>query len=430
MNFKETLDYLSGREEFGVNLGLSRVRETLRALGDPQDSFGSVVVAGTNGKGSSVAMLDSILSRSRLKIGMYTSPHLLSYTERIRIDGVDAGEEEFADSVSRVAEVAAEGSTVFEILTAAAFVRFAEAKVDIALLEVGLGGKLDATNVVDPIASAITNVSLDHTEVLGRTVRDIAGEKAGVIRKGRPLVTAVTCRDSADVISDVSGAAGAPVVLVRGPQDADLQIDCADVVRFTHEKSSHVSITTGRREYPDLGLPLRGGHQARNLAVAVGLLERLEKHTGEIPLNDIASGLKETRWPGRSHIFSRSPMIILDGAHNPAGALALRRTLESISSPRPMKLVLGAGRKKDVRGILSHLAPVSDLVIATRSTHSNAASPEVISKEAARLGKQAIVTGSLAAAVNVALHGGRHQTVVVTGSLFAVADAIKALRVL
>ena len=404
MNYSEAIEYIEGRQKFGVNLGLSRIKALLAHLGDPQKKFKSVVVGGTNGKGSVVAILGALINDSSMKSGIYTSPHLLEYTERIRLNEADVGRETLAKAISRVRRVLDENfpdvgePTVFEVLTAAAFLIFAESGVELAVLEVGLGGRLDATNVVDPLVTAITNVELDHTEVLGKDLRSIALEKAGIIKIGTPLVTGIRQQKILDLVKKIAAEKDAPVFVVN------------DLMR--NVKS-------------DLKIPLYGRHQLMNLAIALGILELIPVKLSQDQINE---RVFKVRWPGRLQIINKKPLIVLDGAHNPSAAVVLQDALKELQAKRPMRLILGIGDYKDIPGIVLNLVPGFDSVICTRSYHPRAARPEEICKHVSKMGMPSSCVDPVGRALDEVLEKGEKQTVVVAGSLFAVADAMAHLK--
>jgi len=404
VNYSEAIEYIEGRQKFGVNLGLSRIKALLAHLGDPQKKFKSVVVGGTNGKGSVVAILGALINDSSMKSGIYTSPHLLEYTERIRLNEADVGRETLAKAISRVRRVLDENfpdvgePTVFEVLTAAAFLIFAESGVELAVLEVGLGGRLDATNVVDPLVTAITNVELDHTEVLGKDLRSIALEKAGIIKIGTPLVTGIRQQKILDLVKKIAAEKDAPVFVVN------------DLMR--NVKS-------------DLKIPLYGRHQLMNLAIALGILELIPVKLSQDQINE---RVFKVRWPGRLQIINKKPLIVLDGAHNPSAAVVLQDALKELQAKRPMRLILGIGDYKDIPGIVLNLVPGFDSVICTRSYHPRAARPEEICKHVSKMGMPSSCVDPVGRALDEVLEKGEKQTVVVAGSLFAVADAMAHLK--
>lgn len=401
MNYREAIEYIERREKFGVNLGLLRVEAILSQLGDPHKKYDCIHVAGTNGKGSAVAMLSAILTNAGLRVGAYTSPHLLEYTERIRVNDADISKSDFAraifavkGAILRLKFPAVSGPTVFEVITAAAFYHFARVGVKIAILEVGLGGRLDATNVVDPLVSVIMNVDYDHTEVLGGTLRKIAREKAGIVKPGVPVVTA---------------AGGAALKTIK---------------RICKTVGTRLVPVRGKSKIP---APLIGEHQKVNLTIVLAVLRILRNNGIKVGSREIRGGLKRTRWRGRFEIVSKEPLVILDGAHNPAGAKALRGTLNEFKIKRPLTMVLGILANKDVNGIVHNLAPIADSIIATKSSHLNAALPSYIARVAGKYVSNVRAEQNVRDAIKAACCGGRGRTTVITGSLFTVADALKSL---
>ncbi len=434
MNYTESIAYLEKLESLGIHLGLDRVNALLSRLGDPHKDFKSILVAGTNGKGSVIAMLEGVLLEAGYKVGMYTSPHLKSYTERIRIDGKDLKNSRFAEIVALVRKNINKipenlgNPTLFEALTAGAFLKFSREKVDYGLLEVGLGGRLDATNVVKPEVSVVTNVDYDHTEILGQDIKKIALEKAGVIREGVPFITAAE-GEALELLVSISSETHAPLYFVRNslakeslPLAADYISVEKDMIGLEGEK---VSIKGRYGLYDELEIPLIGNHQAINVGVVIGVLEALRDNGINIGSEEIRKGLAKTKWRGRFEIISKKPLIILDGAHNPGGAKALKKSLEEIGFKKPLTLVLGILSNKDIQKIVEILAPLGERIICTMSKHPKAAFPEIIEREALKYSSNVIVAPSVHDALRKSLEGAVDQTICVTGSLFTVADAIE-----
>ncbi|MCX5726538.1 MAG: bifunctional folylpolyglutamate synthase/dihydrofolate synthase [Candidatus Saganbacteria bacterium] len=401
MNYKDCINEIEALDKFGINLGLERTNFLLSRLDSPHKKFKSVIVSGTNGKGSVVAMISSVLSFSGYKVGMYTSPHLLQYTERIKINGKDASNEDFVSAYLKVKKFIplckkeAGQPTVFEVLTAMAFLIFSEKKIDIAVLEVGLGGRFDATNVVAPLVSVITTIGLDHTDALGETLAKVAYEKAGIIKKNIPVVSA--------------------------PQKSSaLRV----ILSQARENKSHVTIA---KELPkDFYVPLFGRHQTINTAVAVAALENLSDNGFKFRKEQIRQGLRKTRWRGRFEIIKKKPLIILDCAHNPSGAVRLAEALRSFRAAGPITLILGVQKYKDIKGIVQALSPVANKIIITRSTHKKAAPPAEIAKYFKRE-KDLQISNSVPEAIDLALKEGCARSICIAGSIFTVADAIKSL---
>ena len=429
---------------------LAHMRVLLAALGHPENSFPSVLVAGTNGKGSTAATLASILQASGLRTGLYTSPHLVRINERIRLDGKPIGDDDFAllhDVVDRTAErVVGEGDlpwhpSFFEMLTAICFEYFARSRPDLVVLEVGMGGRLDATNVVEPRLSIITDIALDHQRYLGETVGEIAREKAGIIRPGGIVVTLPQLPEANDVIGntilDVGARAVNAVPYVPPVSPGSSQY----LVPSTQETAS-----SGARQRYSLAVlekeivvdsPLVGRHQLRNLALAIAAAEELHNQgTAQITPETIAEGIRETRWPGRFQVVPAAgdnPEYVLDVAHNPAGAWALRSTLSAAyQNNREIIMVFGVMRDKAVQEITEILFPIAEHVIVTRANNPRSASPDEIRQAAARVAagvdidEAEDVASALERARKVAGAGG---LVVVTGSIYIVGEAMQTLGV-
>lgn len=423
MNPAERRAYLGRLEKFGIRLGLESIRALLSGLGSPQDAFPSVLVAGTNGKGSVCAMLAEALRRNGLRTGLYTSPHLVRVEERIRVDGVPVPSRAFGrllDGVRvEVERLVAAGElaaspTYFEVLTAAALLHFAERRVDIAVLEVGMGGRFDATNAVTPLVSVITTIALDHQEHLGRTLAGIAFEKAGIIKPGIPVVCGVRRGgDAYRVIRRRARELGAPFVGVWDGAKLDAE-RTKQGFRFAYRRG-------GKAFGFSPGLP--GKHQGANAAVVLavaGELERLWK-----PLDDrrILAGIENAPWEGRLEVVSRRPLVLLDGAHNPEGAAALAGYLREIVR-RPVILVFGVMRDKDARAMARSIFPLAQTVILTSAPLARSATPADLQAAAGDLARENVVLEPRPGrAVRLALRESRGRTpVVVAGSLYLVGE--------
>ena len=418
---------------------LAYMRAILRKLGNPEQRFASVLIAGTNGKGSTAATLASILAAAGHRTGLYISPHMLRVNERIRINGEEIAEDEFGDVHQRV-EAVARGlveagelpwhPSFFEVLTAMAFDYFAGAGVKIAVLEVGMGGRLDATNVVEPVISVITDIALDHQKFLGETIAQIAGEKTGIIRPGGVVVTLPQHPEANDVIGNTIAERGAHAVsavpyvppVAPGPHEVP-------GVAPNGVRTSYPLRVLGEEIVVDS--PLVGRHQLRNTALAIAAAVELNQSGFPVTARDIERGIRETSWPGRFQRIAataRSPEIILDVAHNPAGAWALRAALSEYAGARPMVLVFGVMRDKAMTEIAEILFPLAERVIATRAENPRSASPEEIREAAARTGAEvevaATVTDALVRAREFAPPDG---VIVITGSIYVVGEALKAI---
>jgi dihydrofolate synthase/folylpolyglutamate synthase len=402
----------------------TRIDALLQRLGQPHLAAESVHIAGTKGKGSTAAMIASILSASGYKTGLYTSPHLHSFTERIQIDGRSIPEADFASLVQKLKpefdafnQLGVHGQlTTFEILTALAFAHFKEGKVDFQVLETGLGGRLDATNVVRPRVCAITSISLDHTEVLGSTLAQIAAEKAGIIKPGCVVVSAPQPPEVRSVMSRTCRDRGARLV--------EVSREIAWSVKERGDRGQSFRLQGPRGTY-DLTIPLLGEHQLDNAAVAVGVAEVLAGLGTRISAEGIAAGLLRVSWPGRLQVLRRHPLLVVDGAHNADSAAKLAKALSEYFDFDRAVLVVGTSRDKDAGGIIDELLPICGKVIVTSSRNPRAAETSTLKTEFARRGVAAREAETVESAVNMALEeAGQGDLVCVTGSLFVVAEAI------
>ncbi len=422
MNYPDSVQFLYalGNEIKTAKLGLQRITQVLEALGRPQDRLRFVHVAGTNGKGSTCAMIASAVRAAGRRTGLFTSPHLAEPTERIQIDGRPISAGRFANAFERVhaavEQLLAEGAidlhtTYFETVTAMALVVFAEEEVDMVVLEVGLGGRLDATNIVTPELCVITPIDFDHETFLGRSLEAIAGEKAGILKAGVPAVFARQRSEAAAVLELRAAQLSISVARTEAWSIEDLQLD-ARGSRFLLSGELDLRIVC----------PLAGEHQVENAATASVALTRLG-----ISEPEIIAGIAQTRWPGRLELASVHPEIILDGAHNPAGARALGAYIARFYAGRRVRLIYGAMRDKAIDEIGGILFPHAQQVIVTAPHQARALAPESI--------RQVVEHPDLRTAANLrdALAMVRDATaedvIFITGSLFLVAEAREMLVV-
>jgi len=417
---------------------LAHMRVLLEALNHPERRFSSVLVAGTNGKGSTAATLASILRAAGLRTGLYTSPHLVRINERIRIDGQEIDDDDFArfhDGVDRAASNLLEQGDLphhpsfFEMLTAIAFEYLAERKVDLAVLEVGMGGRLDATNVVDPQLSVITDISLDHQKFLGNTISEIAREKAGIIRQGGVVVTLPQQPQANDVIGntilelDACGINAAQYVPPVSPGSSS----CFDSAPDAALRLSYPLQVMGQQIQVET--PLVGRHQLRNVALAVAAAEQLAKQGFPITPAAIERGIRETHWPGRFQVLpacGSTPEFVFDVAHNPAGAWALRSTLANRYPDRPLVFIFGVMRDKAVAEMTEILFPLADHVIVTRTENPRSATPSEIRQAAIRTSTSIEEAEDVPHAIERARTlAGQRGVIVVTGSIYIVGEAMR-----
>jgi len=434
VDYQQAIDYLSSYTDYEVvprlahnaaNYDLRRVEELLSRIGSPHLRARSVHIAGTNGKGSVAAMIASVLTASGYTTGLYTSPHLHTWRERIRIDGELISEVELAALVERLKPEAEAVNrkatygrlTTFELLTTLAFAHFAAKGADFQVLEVGMGGKFDATNVINPEVGIITSISFDHTEVLGNSLAEITAEKVGIIKPGSVVVTSPQLDEAARVIEETCLNYGVQLIKVgRNVTWQGLGFD---------DNQQRLRVV-GRLGNYELSIPLLGQHQLANAATAVAALEVLSRKDFNISKGSITNGLARVSWPGRLQIISRHPLVVVDGAHNPDAARRLREALEQYFDFDRAILVIGASDDKDIAGVVSELAPISDKVIIARSHHPRPMAPAAIVAEFAKHGIEAQVTEDVPSALSEALAlAGRRDLICVAGSLFVVAEAIE-----
>jgi dihydrofolate synthase/folylpolyglutamate synthase len=423
----EGRDYLGRLEHFGIKLGLENIAALCLALGNPQNSFLAIHVAGTNGKGSVSAMLDAIMREHGLKTGLYTSPHLVRVEERIRVGGRPIGRKRFLELLARlrnaIDDLMAGGKlayhpTYFEVLTALAFLEFAERQVDVAILEVGMGGRFDATNVVRPLVSVITTIAKDHERHLGKTLRQIAFEKAGIIKPAVPVVSGGGGGEARSEIRRVARERNAPLVEAFGP-GRSLEAKKTDrAYRFVYKgKAGRYAFTPS----------LAGRHQGANAAVAIAATEVLSTYWRPFDKAKVLKGIREARWEGRLETVGRRPLVILDGAHNVEGVTALARHVRKVLGRRVV-LVFGAMKDKDLRGMTRILFPIASTTVLTRVPYKRSADPEDLLAAAPRSQGRVFLEPDTRKAVELALSlsGGR-EPMVIAGSLFLIGE-VKRLK--
>ena len=415
------LERMTGHAVPAYKYDLERMRELADRLGLLNGGPPLIHVAGTKGKGSVAAMTASALSAHGLRTGLYTSPHLHSFRERIRLDGEPLAGRAFADAVARVWPVVEEmarepigAPSTFEALTAMALDVFRDEQADAVVLEVGLGGRLDATNVAASDVAVITSVSLDHTAILGSTVGEIAGEKAGIVKGPQPVVSAPQHPDAMAVILARARAVGAPLTEV-GRDVAYAQ--------ETHDLSGQTVLVTTARDRYRVRLPLLGAHQAENAAVAIAALEH-----APLPLarDAVETGLGAVRWDGRFQLLATAPCLVVDGAHNPYSMARLRETVREYLPGARVHLVFGASGDKQLDLLAEEAAAFADEVWTVASRHPRAAHPGMLASLFQHLGTSARSAGSVASGIEQAMNAaGNEDLVLVTGSLFAVAEALQ-----
>ncbi len=422
-SYQSCLDWLFARHRFVMKPGLDRVDWLLGCVGEPQQKFRIVHVGGTNGKGSTSCMIASMLSEHGVATGLYTSPHVLDFTERVTVNGKAIGPDRVVELVERIKPGADEiDATFFEIATAAAALHFAEEGVSLVVAEVGLGGRLDATNALDSVLSVITRVAVDHAEVLGSDVAEIAAEKAGIIREDGVVV----CGSDGVALEVIRGAAAAKKARFV-PVTADAKVSNLSIT----STGSTFDLAYRMDAYERLSISMLGRHQAENAVTALVSMHELER-LALIEIDDAAirRGLSEACCIGRMQIIDRRPTVVADVAHNPDGARALVAAIDEVFDYERLIVVLGIMGDKDARGFIAEFAEHTDVAIMTRPASDRAADPEELSAIAADLGLANRVVPSAGAAIESALsEAGEADLVLVTGSHYTVGDVMTSLGV-
>ncbi len=432
--------YLKSLKRFGEKPGLERIRRVLAHLGDPQDKYPVVHVGGTNGKGSIVALTASVLTAAGYRTGMFSKPHLVRYHERIRVNGEEIADEDLAQLFEEVAEAVAKAKeelgaddpTEFEVGTAVMLLHFARANVDVAVIEVGLGGRLDSTNVVRSSVVALGQTALDHTAVLGPDVASIAKEKSGIFRPGVPVVAAPQPAAALDVYREAAARLASPFSLVRRIDRWNEDERPQGEVWYREvqwgPEGGRLDIVTGHREYRGLEISLLGRHQLENAAVAVGALDQLDGFA--VTDEALRSGLKTARWPGRLELHGGRPRILFDGVHNPGGAEAFAASFDGLFPGERAVFVVAVLGEKDAEGILRPIAPFAEEIIFTEPASSRLppTSPEALAARASALGTPtSAIVPAPTALKEACRRAGPGGLVCVCGSLYLVGELKGAL---
>ena len=437
MNYRGTIQYLYDLRKYGFKFGLQNITKLMDALHNPHRNFRSVHVAGTNGKGSTAALISSVLRATGLRVGLFTSPHLISFTERIQVNGREISGQEVSELTAEIRETVGNledfSPTFFEVVTAMAMVYFKRQEVDIAVVEVGMGGRLDATNILVPEVSVLTPVGIDHSQFLGSSLREIAREKAGIVKQSVPVVSALQEPEPEAVIREVSEERNSPLFLYGKDFHGSLLSYGLKGLTFDYlDGSCHMK---------NLFVPLTGPHQLMNVCVAIKSVLQTSFDTTLDISNAAKQGLRSVRWPGRFDLISTRPPVIIDGAHNPAAAQALAKTLHQTFGSDSVKLIMvfGIMSDKDIRGILSPLLPLAHKVICTAPRDARAATPATIAEVVTSLGHPESRTAptvkeALALAENLSQEEPRRSDpdefeslIVVTGSFYTIGEAKEAL---
>jgi len=415
MNKLNPSAYLDSLNVDKMRFGLKAISELLSRLGNPQNSYKTILIAGTNGKGSTAAMISSILSSAGYKVGLYTSPHLVDVRERIVINGKKISLKEFNQTIADVKDKKEQPVTYFEFLTAAAFVYFQRQKVDIAVLEVGLGGRLDATNVCKPLVSVITNIAFDHMDYLGNTLDSIAREKVGIIKQKGICITAAKQNKVLEVLKNVCLRRRATLYCLSSD------------IKIKKQKDGFLNYQGLYRNLKNLKIPLQGDHQLSNAALALAAIELCEKNGFSIADTAIYAGLKNTHWEARLEVLQNQPLFLLDGAHNPAGISVLCRSLKKGFFYRRLILIFGALADKDYRRMLRKIIPLAPIIILTQLKTKRAVPVNDMMETLKKMGYPAIVTENVGQAIErVQAMAKKQDLICATGSFYLAGEVKQA----
>jgi dihydrofolate synthase/folylpolyglutamate synthase len=448
MSYDETILYLYNLQKYGIKFGLENIARLMSALRDPHTAFPSVHVAGTNGKGSTSAIIASVLQAAGFRTGLFTSPHLVSFTERIRIDGEEISETDVIALAAEVRDIASGiedfSPTFFEVVTSMAMLYFKRSKIDLAVIEVGMGGRLDATNIITPEVSVITGISYDHKEFLGPSLKDIAREKAGIIKKRIPVAVSEQEPEALDVLQNKALEQEAQLFLYGRDFTSALKKSDISGINFDYHSGDGLVIQ-------DLTLPLPGDYQMQNASVAIKAVELLSErglttetyasvsayHLSPIIRQSIKEGIRNVRWPGRLEFIHDKPPVVIDGAHNPGAARALARTLKKdfLKNYKKIIIILGIMDDKDIKGIMEQLLPVASEIILTAPAYSRSAAPERMADIARSLGfsnlhicptvKDAI-DAAMRRAEDLSSAGYYPALILISGSFYTIGEAKEA----
>jgi len=421
MDYRQAVSYLFDLEKFGIKLGLENITRFLDRIGNPHNRFPAIHVAGTNGKGSTAAILEALLTSAGFKVGLYTSPHLVDFRERIRIGKRPVEREYVAEFVRSKKDLIEEMPvTFFEVVSALAFSYFAEQGVNIAVCETGLGGRLDATNVLKTEVSIITNVDLEHTDHLGSSVSEIAREKAGIIKEGVPTVTASNNFEVKRVLRNTCRKRKAPLISIYD--------EAQWLVKELGLKGSRLDVFTRSNEYVNLHLNLVGRHQLENAMCALLAIEILQDNGWRVPKRAVREGLAQVIWRGRLELLSERPMVLADVAHNPPAMKIIKENLQELFPEKRFLVVLGILSDKNYVEMLNEVRRFSKLIYLTKPITERAADPELLAREVSKQGLNFKVIPEVREAYKYALSQARPEEVVlVTGSHYTVGEVMAAL---
>ncbi len=427
MEYNEAMEYIASTSRFGMNFGLERVEKMLELLGDPQKKLKCIHIAGTNGKGSTTAMIASVLKEEGYTVGMYTSPYLEEFEERMQINGVNIPKEKLANLITKiqkvtddVIEAGFDNPTQFEIITALMFLYFAEENVDFAVIEVGLGGRLDATNVIDPVLTVITSISFDHMNILGSTIAEIAYEKCGII-KNAPVISYPQVDEAMKVIEDTCNEKN--VKLIK----TDIN-DIKDVIIDKINNFQRISIDV-EGEVIDIITPLLGEHQVKNTLVAVNVINEFSKIYKKIDTEILRAGIFSTKWIGRMEVLRKEPTVLLDGAHNVDGIKNLKASVSKYFDYENMILVIGILGDKEVKKMTTDISEDAKVVILTEPHSERAESLDVMGEYLEEIGKPYEKILDYEEAYKRALaFAGENDLILICGSLYMIGDMRKTIN--
>ena len=424
--YNSCLENMYGLHRFGIILGLETIARMLKSLGEPHKSYATIHVAGSNGKGSVASAIATVLRKAGYKVGLYTSPHLVKFNERISVDGKHISDEDvvmLCDAVKQ-ADYGERQPTFFEYTTAMALYHFSLKKVDFAVLETGMGGRMDATNVVKPKVSVITNISLEHQAYLGKKLTDIAFEKAGIIKNDTPVVTAVSQKSVIDVMKKVAAEKNAPFLRL------------GDAFKVRKNKSNSFNYYGMDLTVKDVELGLLGSHQIENASLVLAACEILTTLGADIPVNIMTEGIKKNRWPGRLDVYGDKPKVVLDGAHSLMAVRRLCDYLYNECSDKKITLVMGILDDKPYKGMLKNILPLASRLILTRPKIDRGIPTDILYKTAKELISDVRVVPDVGTALKEAIDISRNddsvsdeeKMVCVAGSLYVVGEAMEALE--
>jgi len=418
-SYSNILKSMYSLRRFGIKLGLSTIRRILKGLGNPQDNFSCIHVAGTNGKGSVASALASILNASGYKTGLYTSPHLVRFNERITVRNRPVSDDKVVESYKAVKRVhfGDREPTFFEFTTAMAFYEFGRQKVNWAVIETGMGGRLDATNIIKPALSIITNISVEHREYLGNTITEIAGEKGGIIKRRTPVIIGIKQKRAISVVKEIAKRKSAPFFLL------------GDDFKVRRNKSGNFTYFGMDNTWCNLQTGLLGNYQVDNAALVVAACEVLNKKKVAISIKSIKDGLTNNSWPGRLEVVCKDPFILLDGAHNLIAARNLSNYLSNNLSNRNITLVIGILDDKPYKAMLKSLLPICSRVILTSPKIDRSLAPERLSAVAESLISDITIIPDVGKAVNHAIESAQpSDAICIAGSLYVVGEAKEVLE--